>query len=540
MSIRQRWSREIVSARVAKHDSLVYAHRPRSVSELLVDARRWGDRTLIVEGELRLTTREFELAVNRAAHFLSAGGIVRGDRVMLLGYNRLEWLVSFWALQCLGAVAVLGSAMWSDAEVHSALELVEPALVITDRAGLSATESTWLVIPMEKIRRVIGADEAPLGSLQPVGDMEGEPALIMFTSGTTGAPKGVVISHRSVIANIQNLLVLTGRMPDRLSPSGAGTVSLLSMPLFHFGGIQISVLTLLTGGTLVLLEGRFDPLSVLKLIEKEKVRVWGSVPTMLSRVVEHERFGDFDTSSVRSIPMGGSAISLQLRARVHQAFPATQKRVGGLYGMTEAGGVLAAGSSDDVAGRPGCVGRPLPVVEVNIADADESGVGEIKVRTPTITSGYVRDPTPIVDPDGWLSTGDRGRLDSDGYLYVVGRSKDIVIRAGENIACSHVEHCLLQHEDVLEAAVLALPHQDLGEEVGAVIVLRPGTTLTADALRTYAGRLLGRHEVPTRWWLRAQALPTNATGKIAKREVLEQWHAREPSCREEAWKPGHN
>ncbi|MFM0347848.1 class I adenylate-forming enzyme family protein [Paraburkholderia sp. RL17-347-BIC-D] len=528
MKTSQRWSREIVGARVANHNSLVYSHRPKSLFELLVDARRWVDRTVVVQGELRLTNREFETAVSRTAYFLAARGIVRGDRVMLLSYNRLEWLVSFWALQCLGAVAVLGSSMWSEAEICNCMKLIEPAMVITDRESSVAIQSAERVVGMEQIRQLVSA-EAPLLPPVPLSDMEDEPALIMFTSGTTGAPKGVVISHRSIIANIQNLLVLTGRLPDQLSLSAAGTVSLLSMPLFHLGGIQISILTLLTGGTLVLLEGRFDPVSILKLIEKEKVRVWGGVPTMVSRVVEHECFAEFDTSSVRSIPMGGAAISLELRAKVQKAFPAIKKRVGSLYGMTEAGGVLAAGSSEDVAGRPGCVGRLLPVVEVQVADADGDGVGEIKVRTPTITSGYFRDPTPIVDSDGWLSTGDRGRLDPDGYLYILGRSKDIIIRGGENIACAHVEHCLLQHEGVLEVAVLPLPHPDLGEEVGAVVVIRPGMVVTVDVLRAHANGLLGRHEVPTRWWLRLEPLPTNATGKISKREVLEQWQKTECS-----------
>ena len=442
---------------------------------------------------------------------------------MLLGYNRLEWLVSFWAVQCLGGVAVLGNAMWSAARAAACTEQAAPALLITDRAKDGPCGS-WLTIDMDDIGRALRDEAAGLAPLAADADMESETALVMFSSGTTGTPKGVVITHRSIIANMQNLLVLAGRLPDELQADSPATVSLLTMPLFHMGGIQIATTTLLTGGKLVFLEGRFDPVGVLALMEKEKVRVWGSVPTMVSRVVEHERFAQFDTSTVRSIPMGGAALPDDLRARIQQAFPAMRRRVGSLYGMTEAGGVVAAGTSAQIEGRAkGCLGRPLPVVEVSIGAPDDKGVGEIMVRTPTITQGYLGDSRPITDAQGWFATGDRGWLDAEGYLYLVGRSKDIIIRAGENIACAQVEQCLLQHADVVEAAVLPLPHADLGEEVGAVVVIRPGSQATADDLHRHAASVLGRHEVPSRWWIRPDPLPTNATGKIAKREILTQW-----------------
>lgn len=518
-----RWSREVASANVANYATLVYVSRPKSLMEFLIDARRWADRPFIVQGDLRLTNCGFEQAVRRVAQFLAARGIGRGMRVMLRGINRVEWLVSFWAVQCLGGVAVLGNAMWGSAQTRTSAALAEPVLLITDQAR-EALQGPWLTLTMDEIGHILRDDSADLLSLEHAVDMEDEVALIMFSSGTTGDPKGVVISHRSVIANIQNLLVLTERLPHELAPDAPSTVSLLTMPLFHMGGIQIAVTTLLTGGTLVLQEGRFDPVTVLTLIEREKVRVWGSVPTMILRVIEHDRFGQFDTSSVRSIPMGGSVVSDELRARVRKAFPATQKRVGSLYGMTEAGGVVAAGSSAEMEGQAkGCLGRPLPVVEVRIDGPDEKGVGEIMVRTPTMTHGYLNDPRPITDAQGWFATGDRGWLGHDGYLYLAGRSKDIIIRAGENIACVHVEQCLLQHDAVMEAAVLPLPHPDLGEEVGAVVVVRPGADVTADVLRSHAATLLGQHEVPSRWWLRSAALPTNATGKIAKREIAVQW-----------------
>jgi long-chain acyl-CoA synthetase len=487
------------------------------VGDLLIDARRWADRSFLVEGQRRFSFRDHETAVARVAAHLGGLGVAGGERVMLLAANRVEWIVAFWAVQSLGAVAVLGNAWWSDEEAAAAVALAAPRLLIDDRGGVAGAPA----LTLDRLREVM--ESAAAAELPTPAVAEDDPAIIMFSSGTTGAAKGVVMSQRAVVANTQNLLVLTGRLPDELDAAAAGTVSLLTVPLFHLAGLQIAFGTMLSGGSLVLLEGRFDPEAVLRLIERERVRVWGSVPTMVSRVVDHARFADFDTSSLRSIPMGGAAITPELRAKICAALPAIRKRVGSLYGLTEAGGLLAAGSGNDVEGRPNCVGRALPVVELRIADADAQGVGELLARTPAMTSGYWGDETPITDREGWLRTGDLGRIDGDGLLYIVGRSKDIVIRGGENVACAHVERCLLLHPAVLECAVLPLPHGDLGEEVAAVVVLKPGSATTREQLREHAVVHLGRFEVPTRWWLRHDALPTNAAGKVHKRELVEGW-----------------
>jgi long-chain acyl-CoA synthetase len=200
-----------------------------------------------------------------------------------------------------------------------------------------------------------------------------------------------------------------------------------------------------------------------------------------------------------------------------------KNRVGSLYGLTEAGGVLAAGSGGDVAGRPGCVGRALPVVELRIASPDAVGIGEIQARTPTSTGGYLGEREPIADADGWISSGDLGRLDADGWLYVTGRSKDVIIRGGENVAAVHVEDCLLGHPDVLEAAVVALPDPDLGEDIGAAVVLRRGAEVRIEELAAHARARLARFEVPGAWWVRRASLPLGPSGKVLRREVRREW-----------------
>ena len=507
------WGREVERSVVHGHPCLVYADRPRSVGELLVAGRRWRERELLVQGDRRVTGAEHERAVAAAASHLRGRGIGRGDRVLLLGFNTVEWMVAFWALQSLGAVAVLGNAWWSDAEAAEAVALTEPVLAITDRRveASTTTFAEFAGLPAAELRR------------EPVA--EDDPAVIMFSSGTTGAARGVLMSHRSVVANIHNLLVLTGRLPDELPDGHPGTVSLLSVPLFHLAGIQTSITTLLSGGRLVFLEGRFDPGEVLRLIAAERVRVWGSIPTMVSRVLDHPDFAAFDTSSVASVPMGGAAVSPELRARVGTAFTGVKARVSSLYGLTEAGGVLAAGSGADITSRPGAVGKALPVVELAIRDPGPDGAGEIAARTPTMTGGYLGDADPLTDADGWIRTGDLGRLDAEGWLSVTGRSKDVIIRGGENIASANVERALLTHPDVVEAAAVALPDPDLGEQVGAALVLRAGAPADIAALRAHAARLLARHELPARWWVHPGPLPTNPSGKVLRREIRDEWVA---------------
>lgn len=526
-----RWGTEIVVGTVNGHPCRMYAERPHSLAELLVDAQRWSQRPFLVQGQRRLTGAEFAQAVVRVAHELRSHGVGEGDRVLLQGFNHVEWLAAFWALQCLGATVALGNAWWSAQESAHAIAAFAPSLLIAEREQPAATATagrsspTIATIGFARLRALVDQDGAPDGDF-PIADVNEEaPAIVIFSSGTTGQAKGVLMSHRSVIANIHNLMRMTGRLPSELDCAHPGTVNLVTMPLFHIGGLQISTMTMLSGGKVVFLEGRFDPVEVLQLIQRERMRAWGSVPTMVSRVIQHERFSEFDTSSVASVQMGGAAIPHELREQVQRAFPNSRKRVGSMYGLTEAGGVLAAGAGCDIEDRPGCVGRPLPSVEIRIANPGADGVGEIMARTPTATSGYLGDPVPLADAEGWVASGDLGRLDEEGRLYVVGRSKDMIIRGGENVASVHVERCLRTHPQVAEVAVVALPHPDLGEEVAAAVVLRPDAQVTLDELRAHAAALLARFEVPSRWWLTKEPLPTNATGKIVKREVQARWPA---------------
>jgi long-chain acyl-CoA synthetase len=467
-----------------------------------------------------MTYAEFERAVDHAAGALAASGVGIADRVLLLAANSPSWVVCFFAILRCGAVVTSGNSWWSEAEVADACMVSEPDLVLADerRAALLPCGQAFLDI--------LGLGDAPVGdgsehTSSAMG--EDDPAIILFTSGTTGSAKAAVLSHRSVIANQQNLLAATRRLPHDLAEDHQGSVTLVSVPLFHTGGIQSILSTLLTGGTLVFLEGRFDPADVLETIEREHVRVWGGVPTMLTRVLDHPDRAKRDLSSLATVTIAGTYVPTELIERVRVEFPAARRSAGTIYGMTEAGGTLTSVAGPAMEQRPGTVGRTLPTVEIRIADPDEDDVGEIQAMSPTLMDGYWNDRTeqPFTE-DGWLRTGDLGRIDDEGYLYVLGRSKDVIIRGGENIACPNVEEALTAHPDVAEAAVVGLADPEFGEVVGAAVVLRDGAHTTTIDLSAYVAGRLAYFEVPTRWWL-LHELPANATGKVLKRQIVADW-----------------
>ncbi|ODU07020.1 MAG: hypothetical protein ABS81_02705 [Pseudonocardia sp. SCN 72-86] len=519
------WGRAVTTEDVRGLSSPVYRDRRKRVAEMLLDARRWADRVHVTQESGRLTFREHELAAIRTAQWLREMGVGAGDRVLLLAGNRTELGVAFWAVQCLGAVVVLGNAWWSAEEVQAAAELVEPTVVIHDETTADRLPSGYPATPINAITPHLAGTEAPELELPAIA--EDDPALVLFTSGTTGKAKGVLLTQRSVVNNMQNLLLATNRLPSELPTDHAGTVSLMTVPLFHLSGVHVLLSALLTGGRLVHQVGRFDAAAVLRLVAQERVRTWGCVPAMVVRVMEHPDFATTDLSSLRSIGLGGSAASPQFLERVRVAFPSLSSGgAGSLYGLTESGGLLAMGTGDELAGRPGSVGRLLPVARIRIADPDEDGSGEILARNPGMMIGYLGDVEQPIDKDGWLHTGDVGRLGNDGHLYLTGRSKEIIIRGGEKIACARVEEVLLSHSAVAEVAAVPLPDEKLGEEVGAVVVLSRGAEVTAAELKEYARSTLAYFELPARWWIRRALLPTSAQGKVARAEVLQSWTAR--------------
>jgi long-chain acyl-CoA synthetase len=437
-----------------------------------------------------------------------------------------------WAGFRLGAVVTLGNSWWSPAEIQHAVSLVEPTVAVADQArldqlpaGLTACDVASLMGP-----GVTGTGpDAHLDDLPPVpGSDEDDPAVIIFTAGTTGTAKAVVLAHRSVLANLHSLLAVSGRLPQQIDPGRPPAVSLLSGPLFHMGGIQSLMLALVGGNTVVFLSGRFDAAETLEVIERERVTVWGAVPTMAARALQHPSITRRDLSAVRSVSMGGAPIPPGLLERLREFFPGAKRGLSTIYGMTETGGTVASASGALMAEHPATAGRPMPVAELRIGSPGEDGNGEIIVRTPGQLIGYWgQDSAGLLDADGFVHTGDQGRIE-DGLLYVTGRIKDLIIRGGENIAPAHVEAALATHPAVLNAAVLGRPDDDLGERVAAAVQLAAGSTVTAAELAAHVAARLAGFEIPAEWWIRSDPLPMSDAGKTDKRALAAAWPTRAP------------
>jgi long-chain acyl-CoA synthetase len=511
------WGRNIVRT----NRFLVYEPRPRSLLCVLDTADRWGGRTALVHAGQRLSYADLRARVEAGAAELRGNSVQAGDRVLLLGANTVSWVVAFWSVLRAGGIVVLGNGWWSEDEVAHAHSLTDPIVVIADKICRPRVAVSFSVLSAESLG---SSPEGPELAL-PAEPDENSAAVIQFTSGSTGAPKGAVLSHRSLLANQHMLLLVAKRLPHEIDDDVAGEVSLQTGPLFHVGGVQALLRAMLTGGTLVFLRRRFDAGEVLETIERERVSRWGGSPTMVGRVLAHPDMSTRDLSSLRHITLGGAPASVELATEIQERFPAVSRGLSQIYGMSEAGGTLCAASGRVSAERPGVTGRPLPLVELRIDSPDSDGVGEVVVRTPTRMNGYWGETAadPIELPDGWMRTGDLGRLDADGYLYVTGRSKDVIIRGGENIAAGHVEATVLQHPSVSEIAVVGVPDPDFGEIVAATVRIRSGQCITVQELTDYAAARLAHFEVPALWSVAEEPLPVNETGKIDKVSIKRQW-----------------
>jgi acyl-CoA synthetase (AMP-forming)/AMP-acid ligase II len=511
------WGEDVAAGHYAGHPGLIYPQRPHTFAELFAGAERWVDRIFLVQGERRISFGEFFAAVDAARTRLESLGVRRGARVVLLAYNSPDWVLALWTIWAVGAVPVLGNRWWSRQEAEHSIALVGPAAVITDDLTVPTAVP---VLDVAEFADCFGGFADTLPAL-PGPDDEDDPIAILFTSGSSGMPKGVELSFRGVVANQQNVMVRSRQLPHLLDPQAPQAVNLVCTPLFHVGALATLLTQVITGGRIVLNVGRFNPGEVLALIEAEGVQRWGGVPTMAVRVIEHPDFDSYDLSSLRAFPLGGAAVSPVLLERMGRKLPQLRGRgLANTWGMTEGAGFFTVAGGADLSKYPSSVGRPYPTVELKILDPDDRGVGEVLVRSPTVMLGYVGIEHGPVDSDGWLHTGDLGHLNAEGYLFIDGRSKDMVIRGGENIACPHVEEALLSHPDVVEAAAIGLPHPDLGEELAAVVVYRPGGRAPSEyELTEHLRDIVAYFAVPTRWLIRQQPLPTIAGEKVDKKSL---------------------
>ncbi|WP_161965480.1 class I adenylate-forming enzyme family protein [Rhodococcus sp. P1Y] len=520
------WGDTVEVGSFCGHPGLVYRDRPTTIMAALRESRRWSDRPFIRHGATVVTFAEHEQMVHRFAQYLRSKGVERGDRIGIYASNSPQWVGMFFAILDIGAIVVPCNGWWSAEEMANACEIASPVIVVTDERRSERVPGfvTTLMLPsVDDVFEALDSFPAPDGS-----DTTGEddPAVILFTAGTTNFPKGAVLTHRALVANLQTLMVVAKKLPTQITDDNPASVALVGLPLFHIGAIQLILFPLMTGSEIVFLEGRFDPKAVLSLIESRKVTMFSGVPTMMERILGHEDLPLRDVKSLRTVVLGGAPVDDALLARVKSAFPSTRRGVGQTYGLTEAGGVVSTGVGAEIASHPGSSGRLAPVVEARVDNADSDGNGELLIRSPAGMDGYWgAQGDDTIDADGWIRTGDLGHVDADRFLYITGRAKDVIIRGGENIAPARVEEVLRAHPAVREVSVIGLPDSDLGEIVAAVVRLEPGAAPSVSELGDFAALRLAHFAVPSRWWMRDEPLPTNDSGKVLKRVLVEQWNA---------------
>jgi len=524
------WGSEVTTTTINGHPSLVYARRPPNAFAVVRASLRWRTRDFIVHGDRVVTFAQLGAMVAGAMDRLVEAGVRPGDRVGIYMTNRPEWVALFWAILGAGGVAVPFNGWWAQAELAHALAAVTPNFLVTDAQHRGRAPKQ---VPELAVETIVPTGEPPEATERLAGQVpvdalgEGAPAAILFTAGTTGFPKGAVLSHRALVSNLQNLLVISRKLPGQLADDTPASITLVGLPLFHIGAIQLILVPMMTGSKIVFLEGKFDAGVVLKLIERERVTMFSGVPTMMERILNHPSVASVDARSLRTIVLGGSPVSRDLLDRVARQFPHARRGTGQTYGMTETGGVVSTGVGADIEAHPGSAGRLAPVVEVRIDFPDETGVGEILVRSPSCMDGYWGLPDdPTIDADGWVRTGDLGYVDQDRFLYLRGRAKEVIIRGGENIAAAHVEAALNSHPDVIESAVVGLPDPDWGEVVGAVVRVKSPPP-AVEELTAHVRQRVAHFAVPTKWWFLDRPLPTNDSGKVLKYQLVRDWPADE-------------
>ncbi len=532
-------------------DTKVWKNCPPTLADILRVSRSHGDKDFIVYEDEHMTFEEHFRASARMANALrDTLGVREGDRVAIAMRNYPEWSVAFWGAAAAGAVVVPLNSWWTGDELSYGLADSGTKVLIADpaRAASVAPHRSELgdlqavVVARGDGGKVDGQDmtfeellaTAPAGSELPVVEVgTDDDATIFYTSGTTGRPKGALGTHRNICTNPMSLFYVTARAVYRASGQvpapGSGTQNayLLSVPLFHATGCHsILVGNVLAGGKLVMMH-RWDPGRALELIEREKITTFGGVPTMVLQVLDHPDFAKRDTSSVKSVGYGGAPAPPDLVRRIKEAFNSSPASNG--YGMTETSSLSTMNVGDDYLAKPDSVGPPVPVVDVKVVDPDgaelpASQVGELWIKGPNVVKGYWHKPeaTAATFSDGWVHTGDVARIDDEGFVYIVDRAKDMLIRGGENVYCVEIEGVLYEHPAVAEAAVIGIPHPTLGEEVGAVVTLKPGAHVEEAELAAFVRERLAAFKVPTKFWFYSSELPRNPAGKVLKKELREE------------------
>ena len=500
-----------------------------------------GATEAVVAGDERLSFAELDRISERLAHALASRGIAKGDRVAIAMRNCPAWIVTYMAVLKAGGIVTLLNGWWEAHEMEHAILLTDPKLIVADaargkriaeRCGRFATVSLPIDLPIEQAigELLAAADEsAALPQVNPEDE-----ATILFTSGSTGAAKGALSTHRAVTTAVYaystGLAVLLGLLTEEGRAPSAQSRTLLTVPLFHVTGeVPVMLNSFVIGRCLVLMP-KWDATDALRLIEKEKVTYFVGVPTMSLELMNHPERQKYDLGSLTDITAGGAPRPVTHVERLRQEFPNAQPALG--YGLTETNAAGCANYWGNYAAKPASTGRPQkPIIELSIIGTGDrplatGEVGEIAIRSAANIKCYWRNPQATEEAftsDGWLRTGDVGYLDEDGYLFIVDRKKEIIIRGGENISAAEVEAECYACPSVAEVAVFGAPDERLGEVPVAIIHPKDGERLGEEDLRAFLDGRVAKFKIPQRIIISPEPLPKLGTGKIDRRALKAQY-----------------
>ncbi|MEM1104842.1 MAG: class I adenylate-forming enzyme family protein [Pseudomonadota bacterium] len=532
----------------------LYANAPATLVDILRASAAFGDREVLVYQDERITFTAHLRAVEHFADALRTKyGVAPGDRVAIIMRNYPQWSVAFFAALAAGAIATPMNSWWTGDELEYGLKDSGAKVAVVDeqiferinphRSQLPELKSVVIARDSEEERadpRVsametdigvpaswaeLAAKDLPDIALTPESD-----ATIMYTSGTTGRPKGALASHCAIISNMFNSLTCQARMflrkgeqPPEPDPNEQ-RATLLAVPFFHAtGAFAILVPALLQGNKIVSMY-KWNADKALPIIEAEKISAVGGVPAIAWQILEHPDRDKYDLSSIAAVSYGGAPSAPELVSTIKKRFP--EAAAGNGWGMTETCATSTLNIGEDYVNRPDSAGAPPGAVELKIVDPDGRAlpageVGELWCKGPMNCKLYWNRPDATAETfkQGWVVTGDLARIDEEGFLYLVDRAKDMLIRGGENVYCIEVESALYDHPAIIDAAVVGIPHKILGEEVGAVVQVKDGMSVTADVLRAHVAEQLAAFKVPVEIQVMAEPLPRNANGKILKTEL---------------------
>ncbi|MFM2234514.1 MAG: hypothetical protein RL296_173 [Actinomycetota bacterium] len=533
---------ELIDGEVRGVKMKVFKNAPAHLGQVFAGSRGHGDKTFLVYEDEIITFAQAADRIDALASLLvNTYGVKKGDRVAVAMRNFPEWVMSFAAIISVGAVNVSMNSWWTEDEMDFALEDSGATVLICDQQRFDIGAASCvkknikvLVVRAEKPLPA-GIDKweevLPLGDKHPGADISpDDDATILYTSGTTGRPKGAVSTHRAILSSIMafsarnTIFQMSGTKLKDVDGPEVPTSFILIVPLFHVTGCVPVMLSCFVAGLKLAIMYKWDPEKALEMIEREQITNFVGVPTQSWDLVNSPAFEKYDTSSLRAVGGGGAPSPTSLVGKVNDKVKNGNPQLG--YGMTETNAFGPAITGSDYLSHPTSTGRASWPMFVEVRDENLKPVptgqsGEIWFFGPMLIRGYWNRPDATAETivDGWLRSGDLGRLDADGYVYVEDRVKDMILRAGENVYGAEVESAIYEHPAIHEAAVFGVPHERLGEEVGVAILVNDGMTLTPEELWAFLDVKIAKFKIPTQVVIMTEPLPRNAAGKFLKREL---------------------